>query len=485
VRRAGLISHPCHEPRLPQYRFLSRLSRRLLSTGNALLGASRRSALERTLRFRLSRSAPRPTVAFAVSRHSSSLEPSRRPLWFVILLLCSMWSGLVITESISNQILPLTLRRFTDDAAIIGYILALNPLFGFIAQPLVGVLSDRIWTPIGRRAFFLVTGAPIVALCLVGVPAAQVFWHLVVLVVVYQFFQDVLWGSDHPLLADLVPVHYRTLATGLMLMSAQAVSWFFSRIAMGQWLELYGEEFLYRFAAIAQLGLVAFAALFLGERRLAVSTRPRLTVRRYLRDFLGEPILRRFGALGFTQYLSQNILQGYLVLFAVETLQISRGDFGRIWSWMPALAFIFALPVGIAAGRWLPKRWTLVAGYVCMLIACVLGWFSRDAGDLLLVVLFFGIGQLVSGVVQKAFFTEFIPRDIIGQLSGTYNVCLAFGRLVALAGGGWIISQLGNDYRVIFPIGFVSGVITIIIVWRIRDITFRTAPAGELPPPRP
>ena len=394
-----------------------------------------------------------------------------RARWPLVLVLCSMWSGLVLTENISNQILPLTIRRFTSDADIIGYILALNPLFGFIANPLVGVLSDRIWTPIGRRAFFLVTGAPVVALCLLWVPEVQLLWHLVVLVVIYQFFQDVLWGSDHPLLADLVPPEQRSWVNGAMLMGAQATGWIFSRYGMGQWMELYGEEFLYRVAALAQVGMVALAALFLHERRTSPAPRPRLTVARYVSDFVGDPILRRFGALAFTQYFAQNILQGFYVLFAVQTLGLSKANFGHIWSWFPAMMFFLALPVGLAAEK-VPKQFALVASYGCILGACAVGWFAQGAGALLVSVLLFGFGQLVSGVMQKAFFTEFIPRDRIGQICGAYNVCLALGRTVALAGGGWVISRLGNDYRWIFPLGAAFGLLSIMIALGLRDLRF-------------
>ncbi len=383
-----------------------------------------------------------------------------------------MWSGLVITENISNQLLPTTISRFTENAFIIGLILALNPLFGFIANPLVGILSDKIWTPVGRRAFFLITCAPIVALCLIFVPQVRVLWQLIVLVTVYQFFQDVLWGSDHPLLADLIPAPLRTFVSGAMLMSAQAAGFFFSRFGMGYLLDAFGETSLYVVGAICQIGLVAFPAFFLGEKRVEPKPRPPLTPARYIKDFLGDPILRRFGSLGFTQYLFQNILQGFFVLFTVQTLLLSRSDFGKIWSWMPVLNFFCAIPIGIIAERYLPKQIALIFGYSSMLMCCVLGWFAQGAEDLLPVFLFFGIGQLVSGVCQKAYLTEFIPRDIIGQISGAYNICMALGRTAALAGGGLLISLFDNNYRMIFPIGFVFGVISIYLVWGIKDVRF-------------
>src|SRR5436309_3367105 len=87
-----------------------------------------------------------------------------------VVSLCTIVGGLQLAEEISNNVLPLTLHRFTPDASTIGMILAIHPAFGFVAQPLVGILGDRIWTPVGRRAFFLVTCAPLAAVCLWYLP---------------------------------------------------------------------------------------------------------------------------------------------------------------------------------------------------------------------------------------------------------------------------------------------------------------------------
>lgn len=405
-----------------------------------------------------------------------------RARWPLVVVLCSIWSGLAMTENISNYILPLTLQRFTTDAAVIGLILALNPLFGFIANPLAGVMGDRIWTPIGRRAVLLVCSAPIVAICLLYVPGVALLWHLVVLVTVYQFFQDVLWGSNHPLLTDLVPPAQRTLVSGALVMSAQATGWIFSRYGMGQWLDAYGEEFIYRMAALAQVGLVALAALFLRERPPVVLARPRLTLRRYVGDFVADPILRRFGWLGFWQFFSQYVLQGFYVLFAVQTLHLNRSVFGEIWSWLSALSFFCALPFGYIAEHWWPKQWALIGGYLCVIGACVAGWIATDSTGLFVSVVLFGLGQAMCLVTQKAFFTEFIPPDLAGQLNGAYNVCLALGRTVALAGGGWVISLMGNDYRWIFPLGLVASIFCILTALRLRDHRYheRLAPRSTV-----
>ena len=78
------------------------------------------------------------------------------------------------TEQLSIHLLPAMIEKFTVNPTTIAVILFINPAFGFIAQPIVGVLGDKIWTPVGRRAFFLITGAPIVAICLWFVPRSPI-----------------------------------------------------------------------------------------------------------------------------------------------------------------------------------------------------------------------------------------------------------------------------------------------------------------------
>ena len=393
--------------------------------------------------------------------------PPERPAR-VTFLLCAIIGGLAFTEQISNLVLPLTISRFTDDAAIIGLILMLNPAFGFIAQPLVGVLSDRIWTPIGRRAFFLVTGAPIVAICLWMLPHSAVLWHLVAAVVVYQFFQDVLWGSDHPLLADLVPPERRTFVKACLTTSTQIVAFVFLKYGMGWAMDRFGEAFIYQVGAGTQIVLVAFVALFLKERKIKPLPRPKLTIKRYITDLWGDPSLRRFAMLAFSHAIFVSTVGGFVVLFAIKTIGIERSEFGQSWSWLAMISLFCAIPLGYFAER-LPKQWVLAAGYAIAMVGCVLGLQATGAESFLGIALFFGFGVVLLDVTLKPFFTEFLPADLVGQLSGAYNICFAVGRSMGLAGAGWVVSRLNNDYTAIWWIALFFGATSIAIALSIRD----------------
>jgi MFS family permease len=379
----------------------------------------------------------------------------------VFVVLSLIWSGLVVTEQISNNLLPLTLRHFTANAGVIGLVLAAHPAFTFIAQPLAGIVSDRIWTPLGRRAALLVCGAPVVAACLWLIPETAVFWHVIVLVLIYQFFQDVLWGSDNPLIADLIPPRQRTLVMGCMIATAQGTAFLFLRYGMGGLMERYGEQALYRVAVAAQIIFVAGGALLIREpRNLPKQVRPKLTAGRFLADMFGDAVLRRFGALAFVQTFFFNICTGFIVLFAVQSAGLSRAEFGSAWGWQAFCMLCLAVPVGLIVERFHKSR-ALWLAYALGVAACGLGYLTHGYAMFVALSLTFGVCQAVINVTQKVFFTDYLPPDIVGQLSGAYNMCLGTGRALALVAGGWIVVLAGNDYRVLWIVGGGAGLVAV------------------------
>ena len=156
----------------------------------------------------------------------------------------------------------------------------------------------------------------------------------------------------------------------------------------------------------------------------------------------------------------------------MEAVGITSSDFGNSWSWFPLISLFFAIPMGIVVEKYLPKQWALVAGYALALVGCGIGYYAVDADDFVSLAMIFGTGMLICNLTQKPFFTEFIPKDIIGQVAGTYNICFAVGRTIAAAGGGYLIKWLGSDYRMIFPIAFGAGVVAVIIAMTLHDPRF-------------
>ena len=244
----------------------------------------------------------------------------------------------MLTEQISSNLLPYTIETFTVSAFIFGAIQFINPMFGFIAQPVVGILSDRIWTPVGRRAFFLIISAPIVAVCIIFIPYAQYLWQLVVLVILYQFFQDILWGSDHPLMADLFPPKQRVIVAGALVVTSEFAKYLFQKYAMVYW----SVEQIYLYVPLVQVVFVAGGAFFLWEKKPDPSIkRDKLTVKKYVGDVFRNTMLRRFAYMNFCKMFYLTMIAGFVVRFAMSSLDLSKEEFFNEWSITSLIALIY------------------------------------------------------------------------------------------------------------------------------------------------
>lgn len=407
------------------------------------------------------------TPPVAVPASTSSPASARAPLK-VIVSLCAIVGGLQLAEEVSNNVLPLTLHRFTADASLIGWILAIHPAFGLIAQPVVGILGDRIWTRVGRRAFFLIACAPLSALCMLVMPHMSSFRQLVTVIVIFQLFLALLWGSDHPLITDLVPATQRTMVKGWMMATVHLSSLLFVKWGIGHAMDRFGEASVYQIAAAGQIGLIFIFSFFLNETPAVPAPRPKLTVKRYVMDLLGDPVLRKFALLGFTYSLFINTVVGFAVLFATRTVGITKAQFGAAWSTKEYLALACAVLVGFAIEK-LPKQLALAAGFLFATAGCVFGYFAHAPGDFYPLAILFGFGWMIVEVTLKPFFSEYLPRDIVGQLTGAYNICYAIGRITALVGTGWAVHLAGENYRLIWLLGLVFGLAAIAVSASIPD----------------
>lgn len=403
-------------------------------------------------------------------------------------VLTSIFFGASVTEAVSVNLLPLTLALFTRDPNLIFWVLAINPAFGFIAQPLVGLVSDHVWTRIGRRAVFLIAAGPIVACSLVAIPYVGPFGALVLVVVILQFFQDVINGSDQPLLADLVPPEQRTFALGLV--KAAENSGFLLVLFVGMpmvqaYRDTHGDTRfglpLYVLAAGCQLVFVVLAAFFLREQPITRASRPRLTLRRYVSDFFHQPMLPRVASAYFLRAFARTAVVGSVALFATETLRLSEKEFGASWGWMPFIALASGIPLGLVAERYAKHR-VLQTAFLLLIVGCSIGYFSNGMWSLAIAALVFGIGDMLLEVTHKAFMSEFYPADLIGQLSGAVNCFYAAGRTAALVVVGFCVKLVNPtlsaadvpqdaaiDYRIIWIISAVSAVVGIAILFTTRD----------------
>lgn len=402
------------------------------------------------------------------------------------LVLCSLFFGIAVTEACSVALLPLTIGTFTENALLISAVLALNPAFGCIAQPLAGVWSDRVWTRMGRRGVFLFSCAPLVAACLVVLPFAQSLVQLVLAVVFLQFFQDVLNGCAQPLLADLVPPGQRAWMTGLVKSFDQLgfVLVLFVGMRFAQGHDGTGQVRvglpLYWAAALLQIVCVAMPVLFLREKRVALAARPRLSLKRFYADFADKPMLPRLGFVFLVRAFARTSIMEFVALYATGNLGFSESEYGSAWGFMPFVGLLFGFPLGYVVERF-PKNRVLQAGFAIMLVSALLGATGSSVVLLTATAVVFGVGDMILEVTHKPFMTEYYPRDQVGQLTGTLNIFYALGRAGALITVGASVRGLQAlrggqaSYGVMWFIAMLSCGVGILLLRDVRDLRLQSA----------
>src|SRR5213594_2894684 len=116
----------------------------------------------------------------------------------------------------NNFVLPPLLKGFGAPDLLTGLLASTRSIEGVVIQPTVGAISDRIWTPLGRRRPFMAIGIPLSAFFFI---VAGFYTHtlvgLAIAIFLFSIFFNAAVDPYAALLADITPIHQRGLLSGL------------------------------------------------------------------------------------------------------------------------------------------------------------------------------------------------------------------------------------------------------------------------------
>src|SRR3979411_1337494 len=116
----------------------------------------------------------------------------------------------------NNFLLPLALKAAGAPALITGLLSSTRSIEGVVIQPTVGAASDRIWTRFGRRRPFIALCIPLSAMFfLVASASTEALVPLAIAIFLFSIFFNAAIDPYAALLADITPLHQRSLLSGL------------------------------------------------------------------------------------------------------------------------------------------------------------------------------------------------------------------------------------------------------------------------------
>jgi MFS family permease len=359
--------------------------------------------------------------------------------WFGIL---TIWGGL------TNIILPS--RMDAIDKANAGFLLAvlngIAVLMAIVVQPTVGMISDYTITRWGRRKPYIVIGASLDVVFLIGLALSQTFLMILVFLVLLQFSSNFAQGPFQGYVPDLVPAKQVATASGLMGVM----------IVMGQ---IAG-------VGVATLGLVVgnlvLATIGLGLIELATA----IVLVASVREGSGAPprpgswLKVATSAWGTDILAERNVLWLLLVrllfLGAVNATTLALFYFERTHGKSEVdaggLVFLGTLVVGIttAAAAFPGARLSDRFGRKPMIwAACAIGsvgmlLVALSPSPALAIAAFvpFGIGVGIFLSVDWALMTDVIPKETTGRYMGILNAGTAASGPIFLVVAGQVLDKV-------------------------------------------
>ena len=343
--------------------------------------------------------------------------------------------GSASVYTLFNTGLPLYLESYGIAPAWIGLLANERSFVGALVQPVVGRLSDRTRTPLGRRRPFFLVGVPLMAISLLTLAIHPPFWIMLALMTIGSFFLAVAADPYLALMADLFPTALRGRVGGLLGLTSALAAITITLLSSFFWAQYEGLVFLFTISIL----VVAFGITFFTVREPPlpagppVARGPRQGPAAYIRGLLEYPEAAKYVLAVTFFWIGSGGATPFVTLFAKHALQAG----GAQIFYLP-LAFVlsnalFAVPAGYLADR-IGKKRVLTLGLLIYGLGALIGSQSATVPQATLALAACGLGNAGTSSLNPLL-TDLIPRrrvaEFIGLGSSVWSLVQPVGSLLA------------------------------------------------------
>ncbi len=382
-----------------------------------------------------------------------------------------MVAGGTAVDAITANLLPITARHFTDNVALIAFMVALNRIFGFLVQPYAAWKSDRTRSAGGRRRPFFLWGWPatFVSVGLVGalpfiVPeelhrTATAVFILFTANLMMQACLDVCFGCSDPLYGDTFVRGDLGRAAGIRGISFNVVGLVMTGVAIPL---ADRHEFYPYVGCMFFVGLSWLIAKFIIREQVPDDLPPqeRYNPLKPLKE-LKDPQVARVTIIASCVLVILAVTEMLHALFVTETLGLSKSVLGYSVTVATIIVFVLSYPIGLLVDKVGPRP-VLVGGFVFMLLVELLFvLWVHDLFSLSLNFTLYRIAWLFIFVPVTPMIFQDTALERRGSVFATVQMfrAAAAGLLTIVA--GMIANSLGT-YRACYA---VAAVVCVIGLW--------------------
>ncbi|MEO5509286.1 MAG: MFS transporter [Longimicrobiales bacterium] len=359
---------------------------------------------------------------------------TRTPVWLKQYALTAGELGASASQTIMVVLLPLLLAHSGRSALWIGFAVGGEGIFALMVPYWIGIASDHLPMSLsarfGRRGFFLLLSAPVMAAALIATPFLHDFWPLAG--IAFIFFAA-LHGYMTPLwtiMLDVVEDEDRGRvqgARGILRALGLAYGLVGGGLLFSIWRPL--PFLLAALMLLVTTGVTWWADIHARREILDVRS-VSVPLRKTWQHMRSRPAGVWFLAVNAFWNAAIDGIRPYLFIFATVVIGISVAEASLM-----LIPVALAMMAGAVFYAWADQRYdrgTLVQiGAVITLISMVIGIFMRNIPVSLIGLVVGGFGMAAIVTLGYPLFANLMGGEGAGQFTGLFVVSVGLGRIVA------------------------------------------------------
>lgn len=410
---------------------------------------------------------------------------------------------------------------------IYGLIWLAGPFTGMVVQPLIGALSDKTVSPLGRRRPYLLGGAILASLALwifpnsasvanvlqkitgIELPALTALLIAAIMIWVIDACVNVAQGPYRALVPDVVPEEQHSLANSYISLA----------IGLGSVVAAGTAPFLkwafgYQMSIPAQF-VMAGLAFTLGmiwtcvtikegkksekQEDVQETEHSNVSFWQSLKGFFAmSPEVSKICTMQFFTWIGTMCMMIFFTQYAVHTIYcvpdlttalnstkelyanatLAGTNFSSIcFAVFNLVCFLVAIPIGILSAKYSNKKVHIIS-LLTMILAYMGMFFSKNPKAVVCLMGLAGIGWASICALPFAMLSQFIKKGTEGSVMGIFNIFIAGPQVFVCTLVAWVISKcsftMGSEYinyhwEYAFIIGAVCLAIATVLANTIKE----------------
>jgi maltose/moltooligosaccharide transporter len=363
--------------------------------------------------------------------------------------------------------MPLYLAGYNLPPWLIGLLANERSFVGAIVQPLVGRISDRTHTRLGKRRPFFLVGVPLVCLGLLALAFHPELWLMISIMAVLAFFLAVAWDPYMAMIGDLFSSEQRGRVGGLIGVGVGLGNILFALVALWLWGSYEFSVFLITIGVL----VVTWTYTFFTVKEPPVSAQAEVPAEKvgkpnpvaYVKNLMRYPEAAKYTLAITFFWLGTGGVIPFITLFGVHVLHATNGAEFMLPLAATAVNALIAAPFGILADR-IGKKRVMLIGMFSFSVVALLGSQAQDMTQGIIIMMLAGAANAAMAMVNPML-TDLVPpkrmAEFVGLGSSVFSLAQPAGSVIAGLVVGLAALFVGGDAA--YRWAFVSAGVMMLI----------------------